>query len=167
VVVRKVSLFSFIHQSYLDRVLDFVTEYVEALDQALHELDSQAGLSRLQKKWLGFCLLAIVVTNSVCWAQMERASFGRYRAAALSWMFRKSQILWEKLLFASVKALVAKYHLKSGALVVDDTDKRRSKSITTTGFSDSHEGGGIVKQGRKKQEGRNGGQRREAISRDL
>ena len=68
---------------YIDEPAPFIKEYVEELDKSLRKLEPQAGLSNLQKKWLAFCLLAIVITNSVCWARFERASLGNYSMAAL------------------------------------------------------------------------------------
>ena len=82
--------------------LPFVTEFVEELNRALRKMHPKARLSEVQKGWLRCCLLAIVVTNSVCWKRFERASLGRYRHAALSWMFRKSDMVWKWLLRARV-----------------------------------------------------------------
>ena len=107
--------------------LPFVTRYVDELDSALRGIDAAAGMSRLQKKWLSFCLLAIVVTNSVCWKRFERASLGRRSHASLSWMFRQKQVFWQFVLRASVCAIVARYGITNGVLVVDDSAKQRSK----------------------------------------
>ena len=68
---------------YIDEPAPFIKEYEEELDQSLRKIEPQAELSKLQKKWLAFCFLAIVVTNSVCWARFERASLGNYSMAAL------------------------------------------------------------------------------------
>jgi hypothetical protein len=43
-------------------------------------------------------------------------------------MFRQSKIPWEWLLVASVRGLLRCYGLTHGCLVIDDTDKKRSKS---------------------------------------
>ena len=107
--------------------LPFVTEFIEELNRALRQIHPKARLSEIQKGWLRFCLLAIVVTNSVCWKRFERASLGRYRHAALSWMFRKSDMGWKWLLRASVQVILGKYGITDGILVLDDSDKRRSK----------------------------------------
>ena len=63
--------------------LAFIKSYVEELDQGLKK-QTDTGLSLGQKVWLGFCLMGILVTNSVCWSRFERASFGLYRWSALS-----------------------------------------------------------------------------------
>jgi hypothetical protein len=46
--------------------LPFVDEYVEELNRVLEEVKPGQGLSSLQRKWLKFCLMGIIVTNSVC-----------------------------------------------------------------------------------------------------
>lgn len=106
----------------------FVTEFVEELNRALRKIHPKARSSEVQKGWLRFCLLAIVVTNSVCWKRFERASLGRRRHAGLSWMFRKSDMLWKWLLRASIQVILWKYGITEGIVVLDDSDKKRSKS---------------------------------------
>jgi hypothetical protein len=63
--------------------------------------------------------------------RFERASLGTYSLAALSWMFRHAKIPWEHLLVASVRMILASYGITSGSLILDDTDKKRSKAATT------------------------------------
>src|SRR6266851_2738302 len=89
------------------------------------------GMSTMQRAWLAFCVTAVLVTNSICWARFERASLGSYSLAALSWMFRHSKIPWDELLVASVRVILRHYGLNSGSLVIDDTDNKRSKSAQT------------------------------------
>ncbi len=72
--------------------------------------------------------MGILITNSICWAKWERASLGNYSRAALSWMFRHAKIPWETLFVTSVRLILKQYGLDEGILVVDDTDKKRSKS---------------------------------------
>ena len=69
---------------FIGQTLPFVTAYVEELDTALRAIDPESGLTRVQKGWVSFCLLAIVVTNSICWKRFERASLGRCSHASLS-----------------------------------------------------------------------------------
>ena len=85
----------------------------------------------MQRTWVAFCVTAVLVTNSICWARFERASLGTYALAALSWMFRHSKIPWESLLVASVRVILRQYGITSGSLVLDDTDNQRSKSAKT------------------------------------
>ncbi len=68
---------------FIDKPAPFINAFVEELDESLRKIEPKAGLTNLQKKWIAFCLLAIVVTNSVCWARFERASLGNYSTAAL------------------------------------------------------------------------------------
>jgi hypothetical protein len=75
----------------------FVSAFVEAIDEVLHEHSPNHSLSAVQRTWLAFCVTAVLVTNSICWARFERASLGTYSLAALSWMFRHSKIPWDQL----------------------------------------------------------------------
>jgi hypothetical protein len=109
----------------------FVSAFVEAVDRTIRAHHPGQGLSALQRAWLAFCLTAILVTNSVCWARFARASLGTYSLAALSWMFRHAKIPWEELLVASVRVILRAYGITAGTLVLDDTDKKRSKSAHT------------------------------------
>jgi hypothetical protein len=109
----------------------FVRAFVEAIDEAIREHSPGQGLSALQRAWLAFCLTAILVTNSICWARFERASLGTYSLAALSWMFRHAKIPWEALLVTSVRVILRHYGITSGTLVIDDTDNKRSKLAKT------------------------------------
>jgi len=106
----------------------FVRAFVEAVDAAIRAQSPSHGMSAIQRTWLAFCVTAVLVTNSICWARFERASLGTYSLAALSWMFRHSKIPWEELLVASVRVILRHYGIISGSLVIDDTDNKRSKS---------------------------------------
>ena len=108
--------------------LAFIKSYVEELDQGLTK-QTGTGLSLGQKVWLGFCLMGILVTNSVCWSRFERASFGLYRVSALSWMFRHTRLSWARLLPVSVKLILASHGLSEGVLVGDDSDQGRAKGV--------------------------------------
>lgn len=108
--------------------LPFVKEFIAALNAALQaHRPLGSGLSFAQRHWLGFCLMGIVITNTVCWAQFERASLGRYSLAALSWMFRHTKIPWARLLQLSVQVILHRYGITEGCLCLDDSDKGRSK----------------------------------------
>ena len=108
----------------------FVQAFVAELHEALETYQPGTGLSRLQRYWLSFCLMGILVSNSVCWARFERASLGHYSLAALSWMFRQSKIPWECLLQMSVRVILGTYGVTHGFLVIDDSDKKRCKVTT-------------------------------------
>jgi hypothetical protein len=91
-------------------------------------------MSGTQRAWLAFCITAVLVTNSICWARFERASLGTYAMAALSWMFCHSKIPWEHLLAASVRVILQHHGLTAGNLLIDDTDNPRSKSATALAY---------------------------------
>jgi hypothetical protein len=106
----------------------FVRAFVDVVDEAIREQSPSHGMSAMQRTWLAFCVTAVLVTNSMCWARFARASLGTYSLAALSWMFRHSKIPWDELLVASVRVILRHYGITSGSLVIDDTDNPRSKS---------------------------------------
>ena len=85
----------------LGEVMPFIDEYVEELSGFLSEIRSEGGLSWKQKNWLKFCLMGILITNSIKWSKFHRASLGKYKISALSWMLRCSKIFWEHILQAS------------------------------------------------------------------
>ena len=105
----------------------FIKTFVADLDAALGKLKPNAKLTQLQKIWLGFCLTGMLLTNSVCWAKFERASLGEYKIAALSWMFRESKVAWDHLLLASVTLVLERHGITDGVLVLDESDRARSK----------------------------------------
>jgi len=106
----------------------FVRAFVDAVDEAIRTQSPSHGMSAMQRTWLAFCVTAVLVTNSMCWARFARASLGTYALAALSWMFRHSKLPWDELLVASVRVILRHYGLTSGSLVIDDTDNARSKA---------------------------------------
>ena len=115
----------------LGKPAPFVRAFVEAVDNAIREHHPSHAMSATQRTWLAFCVTAVLVTNSICWARFERASLGTYSLAALSWMFRPSKLPWDKLLVASVRVIWRHHGITSGTLVIDDTDNPRSQSATT------------------------------------
>ena len=84
-------------------------------------------MSFAQRSWLKFCLMGVLMTNSVCWAGFERIGLGNYRLGALSWMFRKTKIPWGKLLQTSVGRVLEQHGIRDGVAVADDSDHRRAK----------------------------------------
>lgn len=110
--------------------LQFIETHIDGLADALQREDPQRKLSHCQRAWLKFCLMGIVMTNTVCWAAFERAGLGRYGVGALSWMFRHSKLAWSALLRISVTLVLRHLNLSSGTLVGDDTDHRRAKQTS-------------------------------------
>jgi hypothetical protein len=115
---------------FIGKTLPFVRTFVDELDRALQRMSADAGLTRIQKEWVGFCLVAIIVTNSICWKRFERASLGQRSSKSLSWMFRTTQTFWQWALQASVSIMIIKYAITEGVVVVDDSDKRRARQTT-------------------------------------
>ena len=107
--------------------MPFVDRFVEELSAALKPLNAGRGLSFTQRSWLKFCLMGVLMTNSVCWARFERIGLGGYRLGALSWMFRKTKIPWDRLFQASVGRALERHGLRDGVLTADDSDHRRAK----------------------------------------
>lgn len=108
--------------------LPFIQNYVDNLNEAIKVCCPDRQLSRIQRWWLSFCVMSIIVTNSVCWSRFQKAGLGQYGIAALSWIFRKSTIPWELLLQTSVLLILRRYGITEGNIGIDDTDKKRSKS---------------------------------------
>lgn len=107
--------------------MPFVETFVEELCASLKPLNAGRGLSFAQRSWLKFCLMGVLMTNSVCWASFERIGLGGYRLGALSWMFRKTKIPWDRLFQASVRRVLERHGIVEGVLVGDDSDHRRAK----------------------------------------
>ena len=101
-------------------------EYIKKVNDALIEL-GKPKLTIIQRLFFAKCITGIIITNSVCWAKIERSSFGHFCAENLSKMFRRKTIPWESLLIASTFALFKEYGITAGTLVLDDTDNKRSK----------------------------------------
>jgi hypothetical protein len=103
-----------------------VVAYVEQLDAELRA-QGYVGLTRVQRFWLAFCITGMLVTSVLSWAEFERSSAGTYAQRALSRMFRDSEIPWDHLVGASMRLLFRLYRVTSGTLIVDDTERKRSK----------------------------------------
>ena len=105
--------------------------FVGLLDDALKKHTGRpVGLTKIQRGWLSFCLMGILLTNSVCWVRFEQIGLGSYRVGALSWIFRCAKIPWEFILQTSVRVVLQSYGITHGTLVLDDSDKKRSKKTT-------------------------------------
>ena len=112
----------------LSTPLPFVEGFISELDNGLREYSPDMGLSRKQRYWLVFCLMGILLTNSLCWARFERISLGQYKVGALSWMFRQAKIPWERLLQMGVAHVLKQHGITEGVLATDDSDHGRSKT---------------------------------------
>jgi len=106
--------------------LPFIKDYIKLLAQVI-KTHSGGELSRIQQRWLEFCLMGILLTNAVNWKAFERAGLGKYKLAAISWIFRRSKIPWNDLFQASVSLVLSQHGISHGILVGDDTDRKRAK----------------------------------------
>ena len=113
---------------FINEPLPFVTSFLDEINSAIEQYYPNKRLTRIQRNWIGFCIMAILLTNTVCWTQFSRAAIGRYSLSALSWMLRKSKIPWDTVLIVSTIVVLRRYHITSGCLGIDDTNKKRSKS---------------------------------------
>lgn len=113
---------------FFNTPLPFIQAFVKDVNMALQSVDPVEKLSKTQQFWIGFCLLGIVMTNTISWKKFERFSLGRYTQQALSWMFLKSCIDWNLLLQASLMSVLSKYEITKGVLLIDELDKQRSKN---------------------------------------
>jgi hypothetical protein len=112
----------------IERPLGFISNYLELLNNQLKQTNPGYVLSKRQQLWLGFCLSAIVITNTICWKRFERASLGSFKDSALSWRFRYSKIGFMILFQTSILQVLRSYGITEGVLCIDDVDRRRSKS---------------------------------------
>ncbi len=106
---------------------DFVKTYIESISESLRASHSGYSLTFIQKKWLGFCLMGILLSNSVNWSAYSRMSLGAYSVSCISWMFRKSCVNFDLLFERSIHHILTTYGLESGHILFDDTDNERSK----------------------------------------
>jgi len=111
--------------------LAFVSNFIAQLNKSISSDSHNLRLSPRQTLWLSFCVTAILLSNSLCWARFERLSFGKMTVAALSWMFRSSKIPWDILLTHSIRTVLRQFGLSEGQLVIDDSDNKRSKSASS------------------------------------
>ena len=114
----------------LKEPVKFVTEFIDAVNQEIKTTHPGKRLTKIQRYWLSFCVSAILMTNGVCWAWFERVSIGKHKLSTLSWMFRRGKICWDWLIISSLQVVLRKYGISEGVLVLDDSDRSRSKNTT-------------------------------------
>ncbi len=111
----------------LNEPAQFIQNFITDVDAALAELKPNAKLTKTQKIWLGTCLTGMLLVSGLCWAKFERASLGKHKQAALSWMLRHSKIFWSHLLVASIRLILKRHGITEGVLELDESDRERSK----------------------------------------
>ena len=113
-----------------------ITTFIDQLDASLRRIHPNAKLSLCQRAWLITVLAGILVTGVLCWAVFERRSVAGLKQSQLRWMFYHAKLAWSRLLQASVRCILKHYGITAGTLVIDDTDKRRTK--VPTKIADAH-----------------------------
>jgi hypothetical protein len=113
----------------LIREMDFVVDYIAGLEASLKALKT-TSLTRIQCHWLAAVLVGIIVSGNLSWAAFSRRSLGAFKESQLRWMFRYAKIAWDLLLQASVARLMSHYGTTMGVLVLDDSDKMRSRNTS-------------------------------------
>ncbi|WP_300458059.1 hypothetical protein [Desulfobacula sp.] len=117
-VLTQQSLFSLLHQIDLDLArqtkernafLPFINSFIDKVSEAIQEYNPDKCLTRIQKNWIGFCIMSVLMTNTVCWVNFDKTSMGKRSLAALSWMFRTSKIPWGILLVSSTRAVLRRH----------------------------------------------------------
>lgn len=110
--------------------LPCVKQFVGHLNDTLKASTGSAPLTACQCTWLITVLAGILVTGTLNWAAYERRSLKVFRQSRLRWMFCHAKIAWPLLLLASIGYLLNFYGIHQGVLIIDNTDKRRSKRTT-------------------------------------
>lgn len=127
--------------------LPFISDYVDKLSASMEHSQTHAGLTVGRKAWLSFCLMCIIVTESICWRKFVRVSLGSYSEALLSWHFRHP-MTWGLLLSVSVNLVLKNFDIKEGVLLIDETGKKRSKvtkKIPYVHYFKNKEGTGTIR----------------------
>ena len=112
---------------YFNESLSFIPEFIKGVNDNLIE-GGHPSLSQKQAKWLSFSMMGILSSRTLCWKENERNSLGKYSDGAQSWMFRHSSIPWENLFEAGIRNTLREFNITKGSLLVDETDRGRSKS---------------------------------------
>lgn len=113
----------------LIRPIDCVVSYVTGLNASLKRLSS-APLTKSQSAWLVTVLMGLIVAGSFNWAAFSRRSLGAFKESRLRWIFRHANIAWTSLLQASIANVLTHYGITAGVLVLDDSDKVRSRNTS-------------------------------------
>lgn len=110
-------------------VLPLVASYVDNICK-----DVNIKISNKKKMWLKFCLTMMILTNCINWDLFQRFSFGSYKSKALSFMFHHAGVPFQLLFDAGIKNIIKIFYITKGHLIIDDTDRPRSKVIKVIAF---------------------------------
>ncbi len=109
--------------------VDCISDYVTGLNATLKQISAHA-LTKIQSNWLVVILIGLMVTGCFSWAGFMRSSLGKFDENRLRWIFRYAKIAWDYLLQASVTYVITHYGVTKGVLVLDDSDKVRSRNTS-------------------------------------
>ncbi len=109
--------------------VDCISAYVAGLNASLKQISTHS-LTKIQSNWLVVMLIGLMVTGCFSWAEFMRSSLGKFDENRLRWMFRYAKIAWDYLLQASVTYIITHYGVTKGVLVLDDSDKVRSRNTS-------------------------------------
>lgn len=113
----------------LIRPIACVVNYVANLNISLKSISANQ-LTKSQCSWLTTVLMGLIVAGSFNWAAFTRRSFGAFKEGGLRWMFLRANIAWSYLLQASITQVISHYCVTSGVLVLDNSDKMRSRNTS-------------------------------------
>ena len=117
-----------------DFSIDFVLLHISNINDIINIFSPERRLSSIQKYWVSFFLSMMIRTNTLCWAVFERACGKTACARTMSFILRNSKIPWAALLKCSTILLISQLSLTSGILVIDDTERPRSKVTSRIAF---------------------------------
>jgi len=103
-------------------------EFVKNVNSYAIELGAST-MSNKQIRFVAFCITCMIMLGSMNFAAFSVGSLGYYGDRALSWMLHHSSINWSILLKAAVIKVLIDHTISSVQLVIDDTDRPRSKVV--------------------------------------
>jgi hypothetical protein len=107
--------------------ISFIAHYINMLNDILSENQPNWKMTNIQKLWLGFVLSCMLLSNSLNWTLFDKMTLGKISINGYCWMFCHGKLLWNNFVIISVKLIIKSYTLTEGILVIDDTDRPRSK----------------------------------------
>jgi DDE superfamily endonuclease len=108
--------------------LEFIKTYVNTLNEMLSEQYPNWTMSKKQRLWMSLTLSCMLLLNCLNWHSFERITLKFISFRSYCWIFHHAKIAWNKLIMLSAHLIIVMYHIKQGVLVIDDTDRKRSKS---------------------------------------
>ena len=110
------------------RQLPDVRVFIQKINSQLIQNKSDY-LSELQIKFITICMSGMVLHGGLNFSAISRGTLEIFTVAGLSWMLRYSKINWATLVEAAVITVFETFGLSDIHIIVDDTDRARSKVI--------------------------------------